>query len=208
MIVKNAASVARDTAEHTSLPKILKPLPLISVRNLKVINILKKYHVRCLWHFTDKSNLDSIVNFSGIISLRQITERKIAIPVFGGNQWSHDADRHKGLDNYVHLTFLDDHPMLYMARQEQRIREPIWLSIDLSVLLTPCVRYSADISNKSDVEIIDEDAAKNVIDFDVLFTYMDWRNPEIQQRRQMSLKSEILIPDIIPLDKIKAWKNG
>lgn len=82
------------------------------------------------------------------------------------------------------------------------------MSIDLSVLLTPGVRYSADISNKSDVEIIDEDAAKNVIDFDVLFTYMDWRNPEIQQRRQMSLKSEILIPDIIPLDKIKAWKNG
>ena len=173
-----------------------------------MINLLKKHNIRCLWHFTDKSNLDLIVNFGGILSLKHITERNIKVPVFGGNEWSHDADRHKGLDHYVHLTFLDDHPMLYTAKQEERIKDPIWLFIDPSILLNSGVRYSADVSNKSGVEIVDEETAKNEIDFDVLFTFMDWRNPEIQQRRQTALKSEILIPDIIPLDKIKAWKNG
>jgi len=173
-----------------------------------MINILKNYRVQCLWHFTDKSNLASIENFGGILSLRQITERDIKIPIFGGNQWSHDADRRKGLDNYVHLTFFDDHPMLYVAKQEKRIKEPIWLFIDLSVLLNSDARYSTDVSNKSGVEIINEETAKNVIDFDVLFSYMDWRNPEIQQRRRAALKSEILIPNIIPLDKIRGWKNG
>jgi hypothetical protein len=152
--------------------------------------------------------LDSIINCGGILSLRQIIEKNISVPVFGGNQWSHVADMHKGLDNYVHLTFLDDHPMLYVAKRDQRINDPIWLFIDPSVLLNPGVRYSIDVSNKSGVEIIDEETAKNVIDFDVLFTFMDWRNSEVQQRRRAALKSEILIPNIIPLDKIKAWKNG
>jgi hypothetical protein len=173
-----------------------------------MINILKRYNVKCLWHFTDKSNLDLIVSSGGLLSLKNITEKDIKVPVFGGNQWSHDTDKHKGLDNYVHLAFLDDHPMLYIAKQEQRINEPIWLSIDISVLLNSGVRYSTDVSNKSGVEIIDEEKAKSLIDFEVLFTFMDWRNPEIQKRRQAALKSEILIPEIVELDKIRTWKNG
>jgi len=173
-----------------------------------MINILKKYGVKCLWHFTDKSDLNSIVSSGGLFSLKNIREKGIKVPVFGGNQWSHDADKHKGLDNYVHLAFLDDHPMLYIAKQEQRINEPIWLSIDISVLLNSGVRYSTDVSNKSGVEIIDEEKAKSLIDFEVLFTFMDWRNPEIQKRRQAALKSEILIPEIVELDKIRTWKNG
>ena len=173
-----------------------------------MINILKKYNVKCLWHFTDKSNLDLIVSSGGLHSLKKIIEKEIKVPVFGGNEWSHDADRYKGLDCYVHLTFFDDHPMLYTAKQDQRIKEPIWLSIDTSVLLNSDVRYSTDVSNKSGVEIIDEEKAKNLIDFEVLFTFMDWRNPEIQKRRRAALKSEILIPDIVELDKIRTWKNG
>lgn len=173
-----------------------------------MINILKKYNVKCLWHFTDKSDLNSIQSSGGLYSLKKIKEKGIKVPVFGGNQWSHDADKYKGLDSYVHLTFLDDHPMLYKAKKEQRINEPIWLSIDISVLLNSGIRYSTDVSNKSGVEIIDEEKAKSLIDFEALFTFMDWRNPEIQKRRQAALKSEILIPDIVELDKIRAWKNG
>ena len=142
------------------------------------------------------------------MSLRRITENNIAVSIYGGNQWSHDADRYKGLDGYVHLAFIDDHPMLYVAKKEGRIQEPIWLQIDISVVTTPGTMYSVDVSNKSGVNLIDNDAAIHQIDFDVLFTYMDWRNPEIQQRRKNAVKSEILVPDIVPLDKIKGYKNG
>jgi hypothetical protein len=100
------------------------------------------------------------------------------------------------------LAFADDHPMLYIAKQDGRINEPIWLQIDISIILTPGTKYSTDVSNKSGVPLYDDNVAKNERDFDVLFTYMDWRNPDIQQRRQAAIKSEILIPNIVLLDKI------
>jgi len=127
--------------------------------------------IRHIWHFTDKSNIESIIENGGILSLRRIIENNIAVSIYGGNQWSHDADRYKGLDGYVHLAFIDDHPMLYVAKQEGRIQEPIWLQIDISVVATPGTMYSVDVSNKSGVNLIDNDATIQQIDFDVLFTY-------------------------------------
>ena len=50
--------------------------------------------------------------------------------------------------------------------------------------------------------------AVNAIDFEVLFTYLDWRDAEIAHRRRMAEKSEILIPDIVPLRMIKGRKDG
>ena len=173
-----------------------------------MINKLKQHGVKHLWHFTDKSNLELIEENDGLLSLRKITKDNISIPVFGGNQWSHDADRRKKLDKFVHLAFLDDHPMFYKAKQEERIKEPVWLSIDLSVLQVDNVKFSSDVSNKSGVLILDNDQATEEIDFEVLFTRTDWRNPEIQERRQTAIKSEILIPNIVPLEKIIGWKNG
>ncbi len=173
-----------------------------------MITKFNRYSVKHLWHFTDKSNLDTIIKHGGLLSLEKISNEGIGVSIFGGNQWSHDADRQKGLDKYIHLAFADDHPMLYIAKQDGRINEPIWLQIDVSIILTPGTKYSADVSNKSGVPLYDDNVAKNEIDFDVLFTYMDWRNPDIQQRRQAAIKSEILIPNIVPLDKIKGWKNG
>jgi hypothetical protein len=173
-----------------------------------MINKLKQYSVKHLWHFTDKSNFEFIEENDGLLSLKKITEENISIPVFGGNQWSHDADRQKDLDKFVHLAFLDDHPMFYRAKQEERIKEPVWLQIDISIVQLSGVMYSTDVSNKSGVLILDGNQAINEIDFEVLFTYMDWRDPEIQIRRQTAIKSEILIPNIVPLEKIIGWKNG
>lgn len=98
--------------------------------------------------------------------------------------------------------------MLFLAKQEGRIMDPIWLKIDSSILLEEGVQFCSDVSNKSGVKIHNASEAKKIIDFDVLFTYMDWRNPEIQGRRQDAIKSEILIPKMVPIRKILMVKNG
>ena len=144
----------------------------------------------------------------GLLSLKQITQKGLSIPVFGGNEWSHDADRQKQLDRFVHVAFLDDHPMFYIAKKEKRITEPVWLYIDISILELGNIKYSSDVSNKAGISILDNDQAIEEIDFEVLFTRTDWCDPEIQQRRKTALKSEILIPNFIPLDKITGYKNG
>ena len=170
--------------------------------------IITKYRFDGIWHFTDRSNLESIKEHHGILSLGELDRKGIEIPIPGGNEWSHGADKIKGLHEYVHMAFLDDHPMLYRAKQDGRITDPIWLKIDASILIEDGVRYCSDVSNKSGVAILDVDQAIEKIDFEVLFTYMDWRDPEIQQRRQTAIKSEILMPKMVPIDKILGFKNG
>ncbi|WP_017326246.1 DarT ssDNA thymidine ADP-ribosyltransferase family protein [Synechococcus sp. PCC 7336] len=170
--------------------------------------ILAKYKFDGIWHFTDRSNLALIQEHHGLLSLGEARRRGVAIPVPGGNEWSHDADKLKGVDEYVHLAFVDDHPMLFRAKQEGRIPDPVWLKIKSSILLEEGVRYCSDVSNKSGVPILNAYEAKDQIDFDVLFTYMDWRDPDIQARRQAAIKSEILIPIFIPIEQILGLKNG
>ncbi len=171
-------------------------------------SIIKKYKIDCIWHFTDKSNKKSIQKYGGLLSLRELANKDIAIAVPGGNKWSHDADTTKGLDGYVHLTFVDDHPMLFKAKKEERIKNPIWVKIDVSVILAPEVRFTSDISNKTGVMILDHRKAVNEIDFEVLFARMNWSDPGINKRRQNALKSEILVPDIVPINKILGYQNG
>lgn len=170
--------------------------------------IIEKYKFDGIWHFTDYSNIESIKNNNGLISLGELQRKNISIPAPGGNQWSHDADIYKGVHEYVHLAFVDDHPMLYAAKQDGRIKNPIWLKIDSSILLDSNVRFTNEVSNKAGVQLLTSDEAREQIDFEVMFTYMDWRNPEIQARRRLALKSEILIPRHIPLNKILDKKNG
>lgn len=170
--------------------------------------ILQRYKFDYIWHFTDKSNLDLIQQHNGLLSWRELQRRGIAVPTPGGNQWSHDADKVSGVDDYVHLAFLDDHPMLYCAKQDGRITTPIWLKINSSVLLGDGVRFSSDVSNKVGVQTLIPTEAAEKIDFEVLFTRTDWNDPEIQQRRRTALKSEILVPRIVPLNMIIEYKNG
>lgn len=171
-------------------------------------SILEKYKFDSIWHFTDKSNIQSIKKNNGLLSLGELQRKGIAIPTPGGNQWSHDADARKGVQEYVHLAFLDDHPMLYAAKQDGRIREPVWLKINSVILLGPGVRFTKDVSNKAGVQLLTSEEAAQQIDFEVLFTYMNWKDPENHARRRLALKSEILIPKHIPLNMILGTKNG
>ncbi len=171
-------------------------------------NIIKKYGIDAIWHFTDKSNLKSIEKHGGLLSLYELERKHIIIPNPGGNEWSHDADKYKGLHKYVHLAFLPDHPMFFKAKMERRMENPIWLKIQPSFLLHADTLYSMDVSNKSGVEIFDSQKAAKTLDFEVLFTYMDWSVSQINARRQAALKSEILIPSIVPFDKITEVRNG
>lgn len=170
--------------------------------------ILAKYGFDGVWHFTDRSNLELIEKYKGLLSFAELEKRGVEIPVPGGNEWSHDADKLNGVHKYVHLAFVDDHPMLYRAKQEGRIPNPIWLKIDSSILLQKGVRFCSEVSNKSGAAILEPQQAIQRIDFEVLFTHMNWRDPDIQKRRQAAIKSEILVPDFIPIEKILSYKNG
>lgn len=163
-----------------------------------------------LYHFTDRRNLESINQMGGLYPLADLCRMKVQIPAPGGNQLSHDLDGWAKLDNYVHLCFRSNHPMEYAARQDGRIVESVFLQVHPIVLDWSDVRFAPDIANKAGVSLysMEEALEQNLIDFEVLYTRTDWRDPEIQQRLQRAERFEVLVPHQIPLKLLRIQRNG
>lgn len=168
---------------------------------------LEKIRVNCLWHFTDRKNYKSICEH-GLLSWKELRRLRLVSVAPGGNDWSHDADAMSGVDDFVHLSFSKQHPMLHVAKREGRITDPVWLKIDLSVLENCNVRYTNDVSNKSGVGLLDNNAAKDSIDLTALFTFLDFKVDGNQERKKTAEKSEVLVPTMISPDKILGCENG
>jgi hypothetical protein len=52
------------------------------------------------------------------------------------------------------------------------------------------------------------DAAREMIDYEVLYSPTNWSDPLVQQRLQTAEKYEILVPRAIPLDLVRNFHNG
>jgi hypothetical protein len=167
-----------------------------------------RYQVTHFYHFCDRRNLPLIRELGGLYSLEKLEEMGVTIPAPGGNDWSHDADRMKGLHQYVHLCLRNNHPMEYIARQEGRIQDSIFLQVSAAVLQMEGLKYTEDVSNKSGVVVRTIEEARDLIDFEVAYTRTDWKNAAVKQRLDNCEKCEILVPDFIPLDLIRNIPNG
>ena len=100
-------------------------------------NILEKYNITKLYHFTDRDNLENIIKNGGLYSWKDCEERSITIPKPGGGgagsiSWS--LDQRDGLEYYVRVSFTAQHPMMYVAMTEDRISNPVILEIDPEVI--------------------------------------------------------------------------
>jgi hypothetical protein len=161
-----------------------------------------------LYHFTDRRNLTLIRELGGILPMAVLQQKGIKVPAPGGNQWSRDADEMKGMGRYVHLCFKANHPMEYVARQDGRIQDSIFLQVHPDVLALDEVMFTADVANKAGVEAHSLRQAAEMIDFDVLYTWTNWSDAEVQQRLQRAEKYEILVPHSIPLTLIRNLPDG
>jgi hypothetical protein len=160
-----------------------------------------------LYHFTDRRNLRSIRELGGLLPASQLAARGVQVLAPGGNEWSRNADAMKGTDKYVHLCPRNTHPMEYLARKHGQIGRSIFLEIDRAVLDLPGVMFTPDVSNKAGVAICTLEEAKDKIDYDVLYTRKEWKDPAIRQRLVQATKCELLVPQLIPLNLIRNMPN-
>jgi hypothetical protein len=165
--------------------------------------------IRRLYHFTDTRNLPLIRRLGGLYSTARLREKGVDGFHTGGNNWSLEADMMSGMDQYVHLCLRDSHPMEYLARTDGRIAKSVFLRIDTDVLRLEGVRFSPGVSNKSGVEPCDIEDALDQIDFDVLYSWHPWKNPEIKARLLAAEKCEILVPNHVGMKFLeKHFPNG
>jgi len=166
------------------------------------IELIKKSEQQnVLFHFTDERNLPSIREF-GLLSKAQLEKIGVSPLAPGGNQWSHDADKRKGIYDFVSLCLLNQHPMELKARTDGRIDQVRFLQISPSILLTDGVCFSREVANSASAVIQPLKNCLSMIDFDVVYKRTDWNDKAIQDRLQRARKYEILVPKCVARDLI------
>lgn len=150
------------------------------------------------YHFTDKRNLESIREH-GILSRNERKKIGITDVVAGGENHSHDDS--VGLGNYVHLSFTNNHPMGYLAKQSGRIGDMVILGIKPEIIKIAGALVTLEVANKGGgAERYTPGSVFEFIDWEALYDRMDWKVPAVRQRRNTVEKYEILIPNRVPLD--------
>lgn len=159
------------------------------------IDYAKSYNRYRLFHFTDRSNLKSIVSCGGLLSWKQIEERKLASVRFGSNITSRLLDAQLGLQDYVRLSWTKEHPMKYIAKKEKRIQEAVVLDVDLKILSKPGILFADKNANRSGAQFGKGLDMLKKMDLE-FFNRVDRYNAE-ENRDQF--QQEILVPKKIPL---------
>lgn len=83
--------------------------------------LLASNGISYLYHFTPRVNLQSIRNHGGLYSWKYCEKHNLTIPAPGGDTKSRALDQLHGLEDYVRLSFCDDHPMAYRLRNNDLI---------------------------------------------------------------------------------------
>lgn len=97
-------------------------------------------NIECLYHFTDRANLESIKNNGGLWSCRYLCSNNIhTLP--GGDENLQSIDRKCGLDDYVRLSFCERHPMGWRLKMNNN-RDFVVLKIRKDVAFCKDTLYS------------------------------------------------------------------
>lgn len=168
---------------------------------------LEQNNITALYHFTDRDNLENIIKNGGLYSWKDCEEKGIDIAKPGGGRSgsiSRALDQRDKLEHYVRLSFTQQHPMMYVAMNEDRISNPVILEID------PEVIYDKDTM------FADRNATRNGAnvggDFDsfkkIHFQTVKARNHfDFDANEQPFYQAEVLVKNFVPLKYIRNIGN-
>lgn len=92
--------------------------------------------------------------------------------------------------------------MKYLAQRDGRLPNPRYLAIDPEVLEIEGVKIAFGVANSTGVDILPIEEGIDRLDIEVLYSWTDWSNPEIQNRLRAAEKFEILVPNEVPRNLI------
>jgi hypothetical protein len=162
--------------------------------------ILNNKNINTLYHFTDRANLQSIKRHGALYSWHYCVSNDIEIPMPGGDDLSRSLDRRYNLQNFVRISFTRNHPMMYIALNQNRINNPVILEIDPEVVLWKNAKYANKNATRNDVSIGSEIDDFKKIRFDIVKLNKHF---DLDDADKPYFQAEILILEKIPVEFIK-----
>jgi len=162
-------------------------------------SILDKYHISTLYHFTDRKNLESIILNRGLYSWADCELMDIQVKKPGGGDISRALDKRAGLEHYVRVSFTREHPMMYVARSEGRILDPVVLEISPEVIFLNTTKYADSNATRNDAHIGDELSDFKRIHFNTIKVRKHF---DVEEGERSYFQAEVLVKGHIPLNYI------
>lgn len=162
-------------------------------------SVIERNGVKKLYHFTDRGNLESIIQNGGLYSWADCESKGIKIPRQGGNGLSRDLDTRNGLQHYVRTSFVKDHPMMFVAMNEQRISNPVILEIDPEVVWWEGSLYCNKNVTRNDADYGGTVDHLEQIHFD---TVLKNRYFDLDESEKPFYNAEVMVKNFIPLEYI------
>ncbi len=167
--------------------------------------VLKDGKITKLYHFTDFENLESIIKHGGLYSWADCRDKGIKIPKPGSSGPSRSLDERDHLEHYVRLSFVEDHPMKFVAMNEERISNPVVLEIDLEVALWDDTLYADRNATRSGAIVGGDFANLMTVRFGLFNRMM--RYFDMTEEAKMHYQAEVLVKNFIPLKYITNISN-
>ena len=166
--------------------------------------LIEQHHITTLYHFTDRENLESIIKNGGLYSWADCEQKGINIPKPGGSMSSRDLDKRDNLQNFVRVSFVREHPMMYVAMNEGRISNPVVLEIDLEVIYWQDSLYADRNATKNGALV-----GSSIDDFSQLHfnSFKAKKHFDLDADEQKFYQAEVLVKNHIPLQFIKNIGN-
>lgn len=167
--------------------------------------ILDQNRITKLYHFTDRDNLESIIKNGGLYSWADCIDKGITIAKPGGGDLSRSLDKRDGLENYVRLSFAHDHPMMYVAMNDDRISNPVILEIDIETALLEGSLYADRNATRNGANVGETPDDLRNIHFGLFNRPM--RYFDMDDDGKMYYQAEVLVKNFVPLKYIKNIGN-
>ena len=162
-----------------------------------ILHYLKMKGVNKFYHFTDRENLYQIKKLGGLYSWSYCKKNNINIPNPGGDDLSRRLDVRNGLEDFVRLSFCNNHPMAYRKHQDGSSLVLLYIDVEVATFKETLFTDKNAASNSfvrggqlNDLEKVNITATKR--------RYVSSREGETFQQHQ----AECMIKTFIPLKYI------
>lgn len=162
--------------------------------------VLTDNNISTLYHFTDEANLQSIKKHGALYSWQYCETNNITIPQAGGGELSRSLDRRHGVQNYVRLSFIRNHPMMYLLQTRGRLGNTVVLEIDPVVVFWKDTKFANKNATRNDVNIGSTLDEFKRIRFNIIKRQNHF---DLSEEEKPFYQAEVLVFEKIPIEFIE-----
>ena len=182
----------------TEILHIKKDFFLETTKKNEYKNIIPYFdfrNIECFYHFTERTNLRSILQSGGLMSFQELRKRQINV-FHVSNALSWELDAKKGLSDYIRLSFVKNHPMFWKAKYEIDV-ELIWIQIDREVAIWENTKFTDKNATDKNANIGNDLGFLKIIDYDSIHKSKDGYNTLLEEEKKYA-QAEVLVEQFIP----------